>query len=69
MRIVVIGAGGVGGFVGGPLARVGHDVSPRVSGQATPGARSDRPGEITFPGPPAWRHSARRATAEGDRIG
>ncbi|MBE6477276.1 MAG: 2-dehydropantoate 2-reductase [Propionibacteriaceae bacterium] len=41
MRFAVIGAGGVGGFLGGRLARAGHDVSIVARGRTLETLRSD----------------------------
>ena len=58
MRIAVIGAGGLGGFYGGLLARAGHDVTFIVRG-ATLDALADR-------GLPAWICGAAEAVPLGD---
>ena len=41
MRFAVVGAGGVGGFLGGRLARAGHDVSFVARGRTLEALRAD----------------------------
>jgi 2-dehydropantoate 2-reductase len=63
MRILVVGAGSIGGYFGGRLLEAGRDVtllvrSRRASELARTGLAIRSPvGDVSLPAPPPWRPS------------